>query len=59
MHGYAEVDNLGGFSIQGLAPGAYEIRASAAPPGGGDAIGASTRADAGATGLRVELSPGR
>jgi hypothetical protein len=55
FHGYAEVDRSGAFAIRGLPAGTYELTAIGAARGGGPAMRGSARAEAGASGVTIEL----
>jgi hypothetical protein len=55
VHGYADVDRSGGFTIRGLPPCPHELTAVGAARGGGPAMRGTIRADAGAAGVWIEL----
>jgi hypothetical protein len=55
FHGYAELDRSGAFTIRGLPAGTCDLTGAAAAAEGGSAIRGTARADAGASGVRIEL----
>jgi hypothetical protein len=55
FHGHAEMDRAGGFTIRGLPAGTCELNAPGAAASGGPAMRGTARADAGTSGVRIEL----